>query len=255
MSFLKEIVKSKKEEVKYLKKSLKNIEKDIKKGEKNYFLNSITKDRINVIAEIKKASPSSGILNKSIDPIKLAREYYESGANAISVVTDKKFFHGEINLVKEVKANFNIPVLKKDFIIDESQVIEARYYNADAILLIAKILSLSEIKKFTKLSNELGMDVIIEVHDEEDIKKAVKTDNPIIGINNRNLETFELDINNSIRLSSKIPEGIIKISESGISSIKDICLLKEIGFKTFLIGTYLVKHTKPGDALREIKAC
>ncbi|HOJ50754.1 MAG TPA: indole-3-glycerol phosphate synthase TrpC [Spirochaetota bacterium] len=253
MSFLKDIVKTKKEEVRLLKKNIKTIESSIKQGQKNYFLESITRDKINIIAEVKKASPSTGFLKRELDPIKLVDDYCKNGANSISVVTDSVFFKGELSFIKNIKNNFNIPVLRKDFIIDEAQIIESRHVSADAILLIAKILSVNELKRFIKLADELGMDVIIEVHDEEDIKKALKTENKIIGINNRDLETFEIKLNTSIKLATKIPNDRIKISESGISSIKDVSLLTEIGYNIFLIGTYLITHSEPGKILREIK--
>lgn len=253
MSFLKEIVQTKKKEVKALISMKKKLESGLQAGESGKFLQAISKDRINVIAEIKKASPTMGVLRKEIHVEKIAKTYEENGANAISVLTDQKYFQGHIDFLKKVHETVSIPTLRKDFIIDPIQVQEARYYGADALLLIAAILTPKKLKELMKLSRELGMDFILEVHSEEDLKKALKTDAPIIGINNRNLKTFQVNLNTALKLYNKIPSDRKIVVESGLSSLRDFHLFTEIGINTFLIGRYLIEQNDPCSVLRAIK--
>ncbi len=253
MSFLKDIVKTKKDEVQLLKEKKKEILDNISKGEPGTFLKSISKDNINVIAEIKKASPSMGVIRKDVDFLKIAKIYEENGAGAISVLTDKQYFQGDIVFLEEIKKISGIPILRKDFIIDELQIYEARKAGADAILLIAAILSAKQLKNLIKIARELGLDFILEIHDEDDLKKALKTDSEIIGINNRDLKTFKINLNTALKLYHKIPGDRKIIVESGISALKDIQLFTEIGINTFLIGKYLMEQNDPGIVLKSIK--
>ncbi len=192
---------------------------------------------LNLIAEIKKKSPSSKKnFFRKLDIAGIAGIYKKEGAKAISVLTDKKFFSGSILHINEVKRVVDLPVLRKDFIIDEYQVYESRYFGADAILLIARILSVDEIKSFMILAKKINMDVIVEVHDENDLEKALLSAPDIIGINNRNLDTFEISLENTFRLILKIPKEIITISESGITNNEDIARIKKAGVNAVLIG-------------------
>ena len=178
---------------------------------------------INLIAEIKKASPSRGIIRGDFNPAKIALTYQAQGASAISVLTDERFFEGRLEYIKLVKSHTTLPVLRKDFIIDEYQIYESVAAGADAILLIADILSQSEMKKFYKLASSLGLDVILEVHNEEDVDKALASGGDIIGINNRDLSVFKVDLNVTQKLIRMIPPSKIKVSESGIKRMRMLC--------------------------------
>jgi indole-3-glycerol phosphate synthase len=182
----------------------------------------------------------------------LANLYEECGARAISVLTDRKFFGGNISHIAEVRRNVNLPVLRKDFIIDEYQVYESRYFGADAILLIARILGRDQIKSFIYLANKIGMDTVVEVHDEKDLEKALIAGAKIIGINNRDLDTFVVNINNTFRLVPKMPKQIIKISESGIRNNDDITRLRKIGVNAILIGEAFLEAEDIGGKIKEI---
>jgi indole-3-glycerol phosphate synthase len=253
MSFLKEIVEIKKEEIKALKSQEKNFSDALQTAEAGKFLKSITRDPINIIAEIKKASPTMGVIRKEVNIENIAKIYEENGANAISVLTDKKFFQGQPDYLAKVKNVVQIPVMRKDFILDPLQIQEARYYGADAILLIATILPLKKLKELISVTRELGMDFILEVHDEEDLKKALKTDAQIIGINNRDLRTFQINLNTALKLYNKIPEDRSIVVESGLNSLRDLHFFTEIGVKTFLVGKYLMEQNHPGNVLRAMK--
>ncbi|MBI4335464.1 MAG: indole-3-glycerol phosphate synthase TrpC, partial [Candidatus Omnitrophica bacterium] len=200
------------------------------------FKEAISKEGINLIAEIKRKSPSKGILRKDFRLIEIAADYAVAGAKALSVLTDEKFFGGEIAFIREVKKEVNLPVLEKDFIIDEYQIYEARWFLADAVLLISDILTDRQLDNFAKTASSLEMDFICEAHSEEDLDKALSVDPDIIGINNRNLHDFKVDIGTTERLIRKIPQGKIIVSESGIKSYKDVMYLKSIGVNAVLIG-------------------
>ena len=209
--------------------------------------------KISVIAEIKKASPSFGVIRKDFNPLEFALSFEQNGASAISVLTDEKYFQGTLDILKEVKQSVSIPVLRKDFIIDEYQIIEARAAAADAILLIAAILNTAELKKLYSLAQELKMDVLFELHNEEDILKALQVKPRIIGINNRNLKTFKTDLAHTKNLKSKIrfPHQCL-VSESGIKTKEDIEYLRSIGVNAVLVGEMLMRHSNPGEALKEL---
>ena len=194
-----------------------------------------------IIAEIKKASPSAGIISDNFDPVLKSKEYESFGASALSILTEEDYFLGNIEYLKDVKAITSLPILRKDFIVDEYQIYESKLIGADCILLIASILNDEELKNFSEIAERLKLDYIIEVHDEEELQRAQHFSNAIIGVNNRNLKTFDVDINNSVELK-KIFEGEnIFIAESGIKSKKDIEYLRQHNINVFLIGESLMK--------------
>lgn len=209
-------------------------------------------DDIRIIAEVKKASPSRGVIRDDFDPLGLAREYEANGATAVSVLTEEAYFQGSLEYLRLIKEKTGLPVLRKDFIIDEYQIYEARSAGADAVLLIAAILDEKALKNFLRLTETLGMAALVEVHDEEEIKKALQAGATLIGVNNRDLKTFKVDINTTIRLLPLVPKDKIVISESGISEHADILLLKKAGASAFLIGEALVKERDAGKKLREL---
>ncbi|ODS30057.1 MAG: indole-3-glycerol phosphate synthase (IGPS) [Candidatus Scalindua rubra] len=196
---------------------------------------------IKIIAEIKKASPSAGVIREDFKYVDIAMEYEASGASAISVLTDKEFFMGDIKYLSEIKEAVNIPVLMKDFIIDSYQIYEARTAGADSILLIARLLTNDQIETFLSLSHSLGMECLVEIHNNDELKKVMETRATIIGINNRNLDTFETNIETTLHLSPLIPEGKIIVSESGIKTRADILKLEEAGIDAILIGETLMR--------------
>ncbi|MFQ5965403.1 MAG: indole-3-glycerol phosphate synthase TrpC [Candidatus Scalinduaceae bacterium] len=196
---------------------------------------------IRFIAEVKKASPSAGIIRKDFNYINIAMEYEASGASAISVLTDKEFFMGDLKYLTEIKDTIGVPVLRKDFIIDSYQVYEARAAGADSILLIARLLTKEQIDVFLLLSHDLGMQCLVEIHDSSELKEVLETGAEIIGINNRNLDTFETNLETTLRLCPLIPKGKIIVSESGIKSRADVLKLEEAGIDAILIGETLMR--------------
>lgn len=207
---------------------------------------------INIIAEVKKASPSAGIIKEDFNHVNIAMEYEASGASAISVLTDKEFFMGDLKYLTDIKNTINLPVLRKDFIVDPYQIYEARAAGADAVLLIAKILSVEELETFLSLSHGLGMECLVEIHDNNELEKVLETDAAIIGINNRNLDTFETDLETSIQLHTLIPEGKIKVSESGIKGRADVLKLEEAGIDAILIGETLMRSKDIHFKMKEL---
>ena len=194
-----------------------------------------------VIAEIKKASPSAGIISENFDPIQKAQEYAAFGAAALSILTEEDFFLGSNQYLKDVKAITSLPILRKDFMVDEYQIYEAKLIGADCILLIASILSDIEITDFVALAEVLELDYLIEVHDAEELQRVEHFNNALIGVNNRNLKTFEVNINNSVNLKNSFSGDNIFIAESGIKNKDDLSYLKERGISVFLIGESLMR--------------
>ncbi|MFA6141665.1 MAG: indole-3-glycerol phosphate synthase TrpC [Candidatus Omnitrophota bacterium] len=207
---------------------------------------------INLIAEIKKASPSKGILRGDFNPAKIAVTYQANGASAISVLTDERFFEGRLEYISKVKESISLPVLRKDFIIDEYQIYETVVAGADALLLIADLLSASEMIGFYNLAVSMGLDVLMEVHNEEDVEKVLATEGSIIGINNRDLHTFKVDLSVTQKLIRMIPQNRIKISESGIRSYEDVMFLKSLGVNAVLIGEAFMEADDIAGKMREI---
>ena len=207
---------------------------------------------MNLIAELKKASPSRGIIRGDFNVLKLALTYQANGAGAISVLTDERFFEGNIKFLKELKSKITLPLLRKDFIIDEYQIYESIYRGADAILLIANILTENELEHFHKTAKELGMDILVEVHNEEDVEKALKVGASIIGINNRDLNTFRVDITTTQKLVRLIPDSKVKVSESGIRTYEDVMFLKSLGINAVLIGEAFMEADDMASKMREV---
>ena len=194
-----------------------------------------------IIAEIKKASPSAGVIKEDFDPTKIAMDYESFGASALSILTEEDFFMGSVEYLKEVKKITSLPILRKDFMIDEYQIYESKLIGADCILLIASILTDQEIEDFINIAKKLELDYLIEVHDENELKRVEHFEDALIGINNRNLETFEVDLNNSVRLKHTFRQKNIFIAESGIKSREDMDYLKMNNIKVFLIGESLMR--------------
>lgn len=250
------IVEKKKEEVAALKKNgftlpEPYIDKEI--AQPRGFKKALTDyPGIAIIAEAKKASPSKGLISPDFDPVATALNYQENGAQAVSVLTDVDFFQGSLIYLLQVREAIALPVLRKDFIIDELQIKEAKVYGADCILLIAAILDIYRLRDFQDMAKELGMDVLTEVHDELELEMAMEAGCELIGINNRNLKDFSMDLNTTFRLKEMIPADIPVVSESGLKTKDDIVRLKEAGVCAALIGETLMRAGEKSDLLKEL---
>lgn len=208
---------------------------------KSKFKENISNSDEAIIAEIKKASPSAGVIAEEFDPVKKAIEYEAFGASALSILTEEDFFMGSVDYLKEVKKITALPILRKDFMIDEYQIYESKLIGADCILLIASILSDQQIEDFINVAQQLELDYLIEVHDENELHRVEHFEDALIGINNRNLKTFEVDLDNSVRLRNVFKQKNVFIAESGIKSREDINYLKLNNIKVFLIGESLMR--------------
>ncbi|GLR19294.1 indole-3-glycerol phosphate synthase TrpC [Portibacter lacus] len=254
MSILKEIVEHKKKEV-AKDKSLYPItllEQSIHFDAPCVSLSEyiLRPDKVGIIAEFKRKSPSKGAINLYASPEEVSIGYMQAGASAISVLTDKNYFGGSKEDLKTVRKYNFCPILRKEFIIDEYQILEAKSIGADAILLIASILTDDEIKKFTSLAKSLGLEILFEVHDEEEIGKFIP-EIDLIGVNNRNLKTFKTDFNYSLDIFNKLPTDAVKISESGINDPKVVSQLKTAGYDGFLIGEYFMAGGHPEEKCKQ----
>jgi len=209
-------------------------------------------NKISFIGEIKQASPSTGVLKKSFSPVDIAREYENLKVNAISVLTEEEFFLGKNGYIEDIKKAVNIPVLRKDFIIDEMQILESRAVGADAVLLIMCLLDEQKLSRLYKFSKDLGMDVLVEVHTEKELRKVLKLGVDIVGINNRNLHTLKVDLDRAKRLVPFIPADVVKVSESGIGSLKDILLMKGLAVDAVLVGGAVMKAEDMSRKVREL---
>ena len=207
-----------------------------------------------IISEIKKASPSKGVLSENFDPPAIAKMYAAGGAAALSVLTDERFFQGKLADLEAARAAVTIPVLRKDFTIDELHVLEAAASGADAILLIAAILEVAQMRDFRLLAMQYGMASLVEVHNDAELDAALESGAEIVGVNNRNLHTFEVTLETSLRLVQRIPAHVIKVAESGIQTSEDVRTLRDAGFHAFLVGEYLMKSADPAAALRELRS-
>lgn len=204
-------------------------------------------DKIGIIAEIKRQSPSLGTINPHVDVERTSIGYMQAGASALSVLTDTRFFGGK-NMDLTVARTFNYcPVLRKDFVLDAYQIIEAKSIGADAILLLANVLSKAQVKQFSDLAHQLGLEVLLEIHSEDELAYC-STDVDVIGVNNRDLKTFNVDLQQSLRLLDQLPSEVVKISESGIRDAEDLVVLKQAGFNGFLMGERFMKHSRPEKA-------
>jgi len=207
-----------------------------------------------IISEIKKASPSKGVLVEDFRPADLARQYEKGGAAALSVLTDREFFQGSLDDLRTARAACTLPVIRKDFTLTEYHVLEAAAVGADAILLIVAILDDAELRSLRQLAADFGMAALVEAHSELELERAVRSDARIIGVNNRDLNTFRVSLDTSVALAKCIPDGVIKVSESGIFNADDIHRLMDAGFDAFLVGEHLVKSGDATRALRELVA-
>jgi indole-3-glycerol phosphate synthase len=252
MNILDKIIAYKKNEITKLKQDV-SIEKLVKSPNFNRTPISLNQALVKpnstgIIAEFKRQSPSKGIINDKVEVIEVTQGYLQANVAAQSILTDTHFFGGSIiDIIQARTVNDTTPILRKDFIVDGFQIVEAKAIGADAILLIAACLTKQELKNYGKLAEDLGLEVLYEVHNKEELDK-IALDNKIIGINNRNLKTFEVDLENSIELANQIPSSCVKVSESGLSNPKVIIGLKEYGFQGFLIGENFMKTENPGLA-------
>lgn len=252
---LDKIVAAKKEEIAHLKErrpfsELKAEIRDLPVPRD--FLSAIRSRECAIIAEVKRQSPSRGILRKDIDPVSIAAIYEEYGASAISVLTDKEFFGGDKNYLAHIKKSVELPLLRKDFIIDPYQIYETRMLHGDALLLIAGILNKHELKEYISLTESLGLSALVEVHSREELEKSIAARATIIGVNNRDLTTFTVDLNTTFHLAPYIPGDAIVVSESGIHTRMDIEMLMNAGIHAFLIGETLMLSENIGKKLSEL---
>ena len=248
------IVEAKKKKVEILKKNRDELISFVKKAPKVISFNEAIKrqGKISFIAEIKQASPSAGVLRKDFSHIEIAKIYRDAKVNALSVVTESEFFLGKINYIEDIKKEINLPILRKDFIIDEIQILESRAVGADAILLILRILDEERLARLCNFSKELGMDVIVEIHTEKELKKVLAANVNIIGINNRNLNTLKVDLKTTQKLIPFIPQTITRISESGVNTLRDVLLMKGLGVDAILVGESLMKADNIAEKIKEL---
>ncbi|BCU81796.1 indole-3-glycerol-phosphate synthase [Polycladomyces abyssicola] len=254
--FLDKIVSVKREEVQRLKNRLTS--EDAKRAERMLPVRSLAKAMKRtggvpaLIAEVKPASPSKGTIRETVDPVQIAAGYERGGAAAISVLTDETFFRGRADYLTAVKQTVNIPVLRKDFLLDESQVVESRLIGADAILLIAAILDEERLVSLSRRAHELGLEVLIEVHREEELDRALAARPDVLGVNNRDLQTFVTDLATTERLRPLLPDSIPVITESGIASPEDVARAAAYGVDGMLVGESLMRQDDPESAVRAL---
>ncbi|NMO96980.1 indole-3-glycerol phosphate synthase TrpC [Paenibacillus lemnae] len=257
--YLDRIVATKREEMKQLYKSftIESAMDEIKSlPPTRGFADALIHRRnraMGLIAEVKKASPSKGLIRPDFDPVTIAKAYESAGADCLSVLTDVEYFQGSSQYLKDVRAAVNLPLLRKDFVIDEAQIYEARLLGADAILLIAAILTPSQMTEFMSAAHSLGLDCLVEVHDRDELDTVLKLDQiRLVGINNRNLRTFETSLNTTSDLSSAVPEHITLISESGISQTEDIAFLSAAGAQGVLVGEHFMRKPDVSQAVYDL---
>jgi indole-3-glycerol phosphate synthase len=216
------------------------------------FRNALTRRRPAIIAEIKKASPSAGVIRHDFDPVQIAGEYSDSGAAALSVVTEVHHFHGGLEILARLRWKTSIPLLRKDFIVDPYQILEARHAGADAVLLIVALLDASRLKMLLEESERWGMDALVEVHNEQELQRALDAGASLIGVNNRDLRSFEVSLDISLNLACMIPKDALAVSESGIRTADDVRRLSDAGFQAFLVGSHLMRSPSPGASLSQL---
>ncbi|HEY3307116.1 MAG TPA: indole-3-glycerol phosphate synthase TrpC [Desulfuromonadaceae bacterium] len=234
-----------------LKARINDLE-DMPRGFERHLREAVTSGWTAIIAEVKKGSPSKGIIRPGFDPLEIAATYQANGASCLSVLTDEKFFMGHLRFLALIREAVSLPLLRKDFICDPYQIYEARAAGADAILLIAACLELSQLREFHTVARELQLDVLLEVHDEQEMEKALQTECTLIGVNNRDLRTFAIDLGTTDRLARMMPAGCLLVAESGINCRSDIVRLQAEGASSFLIGESLMREADIGAKLREL---
>ena len=256
MNILDEIVSKKRTRVSEAKSivSIEDIQNQLAKSSslKSNFKKNLENQAQAIIAEIKKASPSAGIIAEDFNPILKAQEYEKMGARALSILTEEDFFQGSNEVLQDVKKVTNLPILRKDFIIDDYQIYESKLIGADCILLITSILSDSQIEEYVSTAEAINLDVLIEVHDEEELARVSKFHNALIGVNNRNLKSLEINLNNSINLNKNLTNDYILIAESGIKTSDDIKKFNSTGIYNFLIGESLLKSKDKEKKIGEL---
>ncbi|TLX24978.1 indole-3-glycerol phosphate synthase TrpC [Chryseobacterium indologenes] len=252
MSILDKIIERKKAEVATAKSHIP-VEQ-LKSTEffesKTLSLKESVKNKSGIIAEFKRQSPSKGIINNSVSPLEVTSAYETYGASGVSILTDTDFFGGSSEDVLKVRNHLHIPLLRKDFMIDEYQFYEAKSIGADVILLIASCLSPAQVQEFTDLAHELNMEVLLEIHTEEELKHF-NSNIDLVGINNRNLKDFKVDLQHSVQLKNLLPKDVVSVAESGIYSLEDFMYLKEKGFEGFLMGEYFMRNPDPAKAFED----
>ena len=209
-------------------------------------------EHIGLIAEVKKASPSAGVIREDFDPVAIARAYEKGGAQCLSVLTNREFFQGNLDYLESIRDAVELPLLRKDFILDELQVLEARAHGADCVLLIVAALEPDELAELLGTARELDMDALVEIHDEAELEVAIDAGADMIGVNNRNLHTFEVDLGVSERLAPKMPAGTVKVAESGVHSREDVKRLERAGFDAVLVGSWLMRQDDLAAATRKL---
>ena len=237
------------------KKSLEQIKAEalsLPKGSFE-FEKALAEEDMAFICECKKASPSKGVIAEEFNYLQIAMDYEKAGADCISVLTEPKWFLGQDSYLQEIAKNVSIPVIRKDFLVDEYMIYEAKVLGAKAVLLICSILTEKQIEEYIRICDSLGISALIEAHDEEEIKMAIKSGTRLVGVNNRNLKDFSVDTQNSRRLRNLVPDNIIFVSESGISNAEDVIKLKESGVNAVLVGEALMKAQDKAEKLRELK--
>jgi indole-3-glycerol phosphate synthase len=215
-------------------------------------LRHVSQNGIAIIAELKKASPSKGLIRGDFRPFQLARDLEQAGAAALSVLTDEQFFQGSLDYLREASSGTSLPCLRKDFIVDEFQIVEARANRADAVLLIVAALDQKDLVSLAGIARAQGLDVLCEAHDEMELQRALDAGCDLIGINSRNLRTFEVNLETAFRLVEKVPAACVRVAESGIQSGSDLARLRTAGYEAFLIGESLMKAERPGEALAKL---
>ena len=252
MNILDQIIERKKQEVSAAKSKItvEQLQDSEFFHRQKLSLKDSLKSKSGIIAEFKRKSPSKGIINDKVSPLEVVSQYEKFGASAVSILTDKDFFGGSFEDILSVRNHINIPILRKDFMIDEYQFYEAKSIGADVILLIASCLSPTQVSEFTELAHSLNLEVLLEIHAEEELKHINKNVD-FVGINNRNLKDFKVDLQHSVDLKNELPNGIYSIAESGIYSEEDFKFLKEKGFDGFLMGEYFMKNENPGEKFGE----
>lgn len=251
MTILDKIITDKKQEVSLKKNiiSTKQLECSDLFGKRTISLSENIKKTTGIIAEHKRRSPSKAVISNTFSVEEVAKGYENGGASAISVLTDAKYFGGSMEDLQIARASVSLPILRKEFIIDPYQILEAKSYGADAILLIAAILTRKEILQLSRFAQSLSLEVLLEIHTQEELEKALMPSLDLVGVNNRNLKTFEISLENSYRLATAIPNDFVKITESGIHIPKEVQELKKHGFEGFLIGESFMKTENPGQSL------
>lgn len=252
MTILDQIIERKKEEVAAAKLRISpdRLKDTAFFRRPTYSLKESINNKSGIIAEFKRQSPSKGIINNNVQPLEVVSAYENSGASGVSILTDHDFFGGDLNDILSVRNDINIPILRKDFMIDEYQFYEAKSIGADVVLLIASCLSPDQVQEFTELAHQLKMEVLLEIHTEDELKHF-NSDIDLVGINNRNLKDFKVDLQHSVQLKNQLPKGVLSVAESGIYNLTDFQFLKEKGFDGFLMGEYFMKNTDPAKAFEE----